>query len=178
MSSTKDLNLGVDIEIHNGDQSQEHARRSLGRDGENTKTNQHPNQHHQVNGGKPTESPTSLSWWRRTTSLPSSLNRKKNILFQELRNKTKLNLGERLLFFQQCRYNGAVERSFVVQNIILSFLPDTLLHYTHFELRLSFQTLRKCLNQQMIWRKGNSNSPRPWRKIGKDFLKSPANVWW
>ena len=146
MSSTKDLNHGVDMEIQNGDQSQERVKRSVGRDGEQTKTNQH----HQVNGEKTAESPSSLSWWRRTTSLPSSLNRKKNILFQELRNKTKLNLGERLLFFQQCRYNGAVERSFVVQNIILSFLPDTLLHYTHFELRLSFQTLRKCLNQQMI----------------------------
>ena len=89
MSSTKDLNLGVDIEIHNGAQSQEHVKRSVGREVEDTKTNQHP----QVNGEKTAESPTSLSWWRRTTSLPSSLSRKKNILFQELRNKTKLQPG-------------------------------------------------------------------------------------
>ena len=67
------------MEIQNGDQSQERAKRSLGRGGEQTKTDQH----HQVNGEKTFESPTSLSWWRRTTSLPSSLNRKKNILFQE-----------------------------------------------------------------------------------------------
>ena len=87
MSSTKDLNLGVDIEIHNGDQPQPQG---VGRDGENTKTN------HQVNGEKTAESPTSLSWWRKTTSLPSSLNRKKNILFQELRNKTKLNPGRQV----------------------------------------------------------------------------------
>ena len=100
MSSTKDLNLGVDIEIHNGDklQPQEHIKRSLGRDGEDTKTNQH----HQGNGEKTAESPTSLSWWKKTTSLPSSLNRKKNILFQEFRNKTKLNLGERFIFFILC----------------------------------------------------------------------------
>ena len=75
-----------------------------------------------------------------------------------------------------CRYNGAGERSFVVQNIILSFLPH-ILHFTHFELRLSFHPLRKCLNQQMIWRKGKSSDAPPVRKLRKDFLKSPANVW-
>ena len=32
---------------------------------------------------KSSESSESLSWWRRTTSLPSSLNKKKNVLFQE-----------------------------------------------------------------------------------------------
>ena len=92
--------------------------------------------------------------------------------------KQSSNLGGRLIFFILCRYNGAGERSFVVQNIILSFLPD-ILHFTHFELRLSFHLLRKCSNQQMIWRKGNSNNSPPappWRKIGKDFLKTPANV--
>ena len=79
MSSTKDLNLGVDIEIHNGDRSQpqEGIKRGLGRNGEER------SQHHQDNGEKNAESPTSSSWWRKTTSLPSTLNRKKNILFQE-----------------------------------------------------------------------------------------------
>ena len=95
MSSTKDLNLGVDIEIHNGDQPQPHERikRGVGRNGEER------GQHHQDNGEKNAESPTSSSWWRKTTSLPSTLNRKKNILFQE---KTKLNLVQRLIFFIQC----------------------------------------------------------------------------
>ena len=95
MSSTKDLNLGVDIEIHNGDQPQpqERIKRGVGRNGEER------SQHHQDNGEKNAESPTSSSWWRKTTSLPSTLNRKKNILFQE---KTKLNLVERLIFFIQC----------------------------------------------------------------------------
>ena len=95
MSSTKDLNLGVDIEIHNGDQPQPHERikRGVGRNGEER------SQHHQDNGEKNAESPTSSSWWRKTTSLPSTLNRKKNILFQE---KTKLNLVKRLIFFIQC----------------------------------------------------------------------------
>ena len=147
MSSTKDLNLGVDIEIHNGDklEPQERIKRSVGRDGEDTKTNQH----HQGNGEKTAESPTSLSWWRKTTSLPSSLNRKKNILFQELRNKTKLNnLGGRLIFLILCRYNGAEERSFVVQNIIFSFFPDT--HHTLNRGLVFTLILRKYLNQQMI----------------------------
>ena len=119
MSSTKDLNLGAHIEIQNGDQTQEHIKRSVGGDGEETKTNQ-------VNGEKPDESSTSLSWWKRTTSLPSSLNRKKNILLQELRTKTKLNLVGMLIFFMLCHYNISLERAFVVQNITWTFLPKTI----------------------------------------------------
>ena len=37
----------------------------------------------ETNQVKDEKTSESLSWWRRTTSLPSSLNKKKNVLFQE-----------------------------------------------------------------------------------------------
>ena len=40
-------------------------------------------QDYQGRDEKSSESSESLSWWRLTTSLPSSLNKKKNVLFQE-----------------------------------------------------------------------------------------------
>ena len=42
------------------------------------------NDNHIINN-KPENGGDTLSWWRRTTSLPSSLNRRKNIWFQVYR---------------------------------------------------------------------------------------------